>query len=289
LLALVVVPFRGGRGRRALDAAPGRSSVLVAVCARQARLIPFPERSVALAPNLAERTARPQTSVTSSGARFMLSRLRELPRRPRARCVFDLDNTLFDTRHRTLALARAFDREHETTCFARLTLARVGRDAAQTCERARMSLETSEHFQREWLEGFWRAENFALDRPIPSMIRWVWRAREAGAEIVFLTGRLRRYRRATLDQLERAGLRFVRAGDVRHKPRLSLRTTDFKARALAEILRDGFLGWYVTESRREIGFLQAALPGAPLVLLGSRLEPKAHRIARGTPQLPAVM
>lgn len=208
-----------------------------------------------------------------------------------SKCVaaFDLDNTLFDSRARTLAAAHAFDAEQGSQHFAELTLPQVALDARQTCARLGGIPEAVvDAFDAYWSRAFWQPAQFALDPPLEPVLDWVRAAHDRGVNVRYVTGRAKAYGEPSLAQLHRAGLTFAEAAHLHLKPSIRVDTMEHKRSALARLQQASTVLWYVTESRHEIVSLQEALPGFPLVLLDCTFERGGPAVAPGTPMLPAV-
>ena len=199
--------------------------------------------------------------------------------------VFDLDNTVFDTRPRTLMVARRYDAERGTTWFSGLGLDGVRRDGRATMEAALGPAEVVEDFAAYWRVEFWRPEAFVHDAPIASVVAWVHAAHDVGAEVRFLTGRIEALRRPSLDALHRIGLP-VPAEALTCKPGLGTRTAPWKAEVLIEWSGQAPLGWFLTEGRRDTAWIQRTVPTVPCVLLDCSFEDPTHAVAAGTPTLP---
>src|SRR5262245_51829242 len=88
----------------------------------------------------------------------------------RRAAVFDIDNTLADTRYRTLAIARDFDRRYGTDFFSRLTVEKVGHGGADTAERMGVSPEWTKRFDRFWFAEFWNTDNWKFDSPMGEVV-----------------------------------------------------------------------------------------------------------------------
>lgn len=200
--------------------------------------------------------------------------------------VFDIDNTLVDTRPRTLHVAREFDRNGGTSWFASLTLETTGVDGADTCERVGgIPAGVRRRFEAAWREGFWDPANFVFDRPVKPVVAWAKKAHAAGIEVRLLTGRWRGFEQTSVRQLRRAGLSFVDPAHAFHKPSPRVWTKSYKAQVIRELMSQGFVAWYVTESRLEIAHIQSVVRGAPCVLVDCSLEPKSIRVRPRTPRL----
>lgn len=225
------------------------------------------------------------------GAAFLEARLRAA-RGGDAVAVFDLDNTLFDTRPRTLAAARAFDAERGSRWFEGLTVAGVRRDGLATARAMApppLPDDVTLAFEAYWREAFWDARRFALDEPLRDVIFWVERARELGVGARFLTGRTAPYHEVSVAGLRHAGLSWVAPEDVVCKPDLTHRTAPFKAQALRELAQEATIACYVSEGRRDVGFIQRELPAVACVLVACSFEdPARDAVAAGTPVLPPI-
>jgi len=232
--------------------------------------------------------------IESTGEAFLRQRLELLQRHAQKRrptcVVFDLDNTLFDTRYRTLAVARRFDALRPPPPLASLThVAQIRERPQETLARlGGIAQEVADAFAEFWLAEFWNPERFVHDVPIDETLRWAVAARDAGADIRFLTGRIERLRGPSMKQLHEAGLH-VPDDALACKPDLSHRTADFKAGVLERWSQESFVGWFLTEGRRDVAHMQRALPQVPCVLLDCSFDDdRPAEIAEDTPTLPRV-
>jgi|GEM_PF-917074 len=201
--------------------------------------------------------------------------------------VFDLDNTLFDARFRTLEVARAYDAANGTRHFSGLTPDLVGLDGTETCKRLGLPEDVAAAFQKHWNVEFWNGHTMKFDTPIPSMVKLAHEAKAAGADVVYLTGRIEKLAPHSLAQLVRAGLPDATADHLFSKPDLKSRTGEYKAAQLDVWQAAGVhIGFFVTEGRRDIGTIQKTNPDVPCVLLRCSLEPLDHAINPDTPQFP---
>jgi hypothetical protein len=200
------------------------------------------------------------------------------------RVVFDVDDTLADTRYRTLFVARLFDRVHRTRHFSELTVTRVDRDGERTARGLGLPEEVVAAFAIFWRAHFWDGQNFAHDRPIQRMIDLAHAARAAGAEVLYLTGRIEAYRAYTRAELARLGLPQVDDAHLVLKPQVGLPTPAYKQAELERLRLAGeHLAWFLTEGRRDLAHLQRHLPGVPTVLLESALERGGEPLRADTP------
>lgn len=217
------------------------------------------------------------------------------------RCVFDLDNTLFDTRFRTLHAAQEFDRINRTHWFAGLsaaTIDRVGIDGRATAEAAGLPPAVVDAVAGFWSRSFWTPANLAYDQPIESSLELVRAAQQAGARVVFLTGRAEScrdpasggatgFRADTIAQLQRAGIDLAEC-DLLLKPQPQDSTPHFKEALLRGWQDQGALGFFVTEGQVDTAHIAARLPDAHCFLLGCTLERGHAVVPTSVPRLPAV-
>ncbi len=234
-------------------------------------------------------TSRAATS--ESGIAFCRAALAEIAVRSHRgeRCVvvFDIDNTLADTRRRTLVAAHAFGKENGIPQLANARLEEMRLTGFETARALGVSLPAATRFERAWQQLFWSAAGIALDRPMAGMIALARRAKAAGAEVVYLTGRNASLAAATRLQLGKFGLPDVDAAHVVCKPSAGLPTPEFKAGVFATLRAMGTqVGFFVTESRRDIGYLQAHQAHVPCVLLDFPLDLPGFQVHRNTPVVP---
>jgi phosphoglycolate phosphatase-like HAD superfamily hydrolase len=181
--------------------------------------------------------------------------------------VFDIDNTLSDGRARTLAVGKAWDKANGTHFFD-VPRARIGHDAGDTAATLGIPAEKREAWAVFWERQFWAPESFVHDAPIPAAVELVKAAKRAGAEVVYLTGRIQTLEQATIDQLRRFGLPDVDADHVVTKPSVETRTTAYRTGWLKDHQPES-IALFFTESRRDLSDAQAQLPKLPAVLLKS--------------------
>lgn len=217
-----------------------------------------------------------QAAPPPDGRRFADGRLHELATLGRlgvkTAVVFDLDNTVFDTRHRTLQAGIAFDAAHGTTFFAGASVDVIGADGTSTAAKLGLVDPHASEFVAFWDIFFWTPENLALDKPIADMVALVQAAQASGAQVTFLTGRVQTFQEASLLQLQAAGLD-VALDDVVCKPDIAVRTGPFKVEHLQAMARAGVeLGFFVTEGSRDLLHLHGALPELPLLRLACSFE-----------------
>jgi hypothetical protein len=198
--------------------------------------------------------------------------------------VFDLDNTVFDTRHRTLQALRDFDRQGGTHHFDGVSVADVQLDAGRTASKLGLADDVIEAAQAFWKTSFWTPASLAHDAPIADMVALVHRARAAGAGVKFLTGRTQPFHAASLAQLRAAGVD-VDDADVVCKPDVATATAPYKEQQMTAWAQQAELGFFVTEGVRDLEHMQSFFRELPLLRLGCSFE-DGEKLA-GIPLWPA--
>jgi hypothetical protein len=187
--------------------------------------------------------------------------------RPEGAClVFDIDNTVADTRYRTLHVARAFDSLARTAHFRQLTLAGVRLDGRATAEALGLPAAVTEDFHAYWRSdrGFWCGDCFVHDRPLEPVAALARRAAALGFEVIWLTGRIEALRGPTAEWLATHGLS---GQQLVCKPDLTVRTAAFKASYFAASGAPNKVGFFMTESTGDIAAVRALIPTVPCILV----------------------
>jgi predicted secreted acid phosphatase len=201
------------------------------------------------------------------GKRFLDAQVAQIKQRTKANqkvaVAFDVDNTLFDTRGRALAIGKMFDKANGTTYFKSKTRKQMGNDAKETSTLVGMSKEHAKKFSSLWFREFFKGENYKNDTQIKKAVDLAKRAARAGADVFYVTARTQSEESFTIAQLAKAGLPTVDADFVVSKPKMKDKTPDYKAAELKRISKDyEFVGWFVTESRKDIQGIKSK--GAPV-------------------------
>ncbi len=202
--------------------------------------------------------------------------------------VFDIDNTLFDSRSRTAEAANLYGNKHGITELATLEAEDAQLNGADTARAAGVTnAATIAAFQRFWAAFFFDGANFQYDEPLSSSIEWALAAKAAGAEIIYLTGREHRKESETRAQLEAAGLPDTDARSVISKPSSAKSTPDYKVKELEKLEQKAHIAWFLTESERDISAVQQSSLSVPCVVFEYPLgEAGNHSADPGTPRLP---
>lgn len=202
----------------------------------------------------------------------------------KVRVVFDIDDTLADTRARTLGIAHAFDKKNGTHYFDKLNRSEVGHRAEDTAQAMGLPAKVVKDFSAYWNVEFWKGENLKFDKPMQKIIDLAKQAKAAGADVTYLTGRYDGIRSSTLEQLKAFGLPDADEKHLFCKPTIGTRTTEYKRDMLTQWRQDGFqIGWFFTESRRDVAFIQQELPTMSTVLLAAAKEKGGDSVRADTP------
>ena len=252
------------------------------------------ERPIPSGAELANKKPAPAGVMTLLGVRvrpeaLLAKRFDEIERLVKSgetvHCVFDLDNTLFDTRGRTLHALTVFDRENGTSYAVGLDVRSMGEDGRKTAIGLGLPDDVVERIGVVWDREFWDPANLVHDGLMPS-IELVKEAQERGAQVVFLTGRTEDhgFREPTRAQLARAGID-VPDERLLLKPSIEARTAPYKLAQM--VAMEATLGFFLTEGRRDMDHLSTSIPGFIGFLLDATFE-RGGPACAGVPVLPRI-
>jgi phosphoglycolate phosphatase-like HAD superfamily hydrolase len=158
--------------------------------------------------------------------------------------IFDLDDTLFETRTRSSGIVAEYGRLKNNAVLAAArpehvrfgleeTLANVGLSAAEI--EGALGRDVRRYWSPRFFDGSW----FRVDTPLPGSVAYVKRLADAGARIVYLSGRKANTRQQTLDALRAAGFPtgqgttlFVKPDPAPGEPKLE--TAEWKGKVTKE-------------------------------------------------------
>lgn len=224
-----------------------------------------------------------------SGLAVCRAALRSADRRPGEglRVIFDIDNTLVDTRARTRAAADRFARRSpDYAPLAGLPLSAIRYDGQETARALGLDAAAARAFHADWDRFFWQPESLRHDRPMRTTVQLARQAKAAGAEVFYLTGRIESLKEPTIGQLRRLGLPDADAAHVVCKPSVRVRTAPFKQQVVSDMLRQGCrIAWFMSDSRTDIAAAQRVLPPRSCVLVDFPVQPAGPppAIDRSTP------
>lgn len=236
-------------------------------------------------------TTPASTQRTIDGRVFMQNALADIKKKVAAGekvvVVFDIDNTLFDSRARTAAAANEYGETNGIPKLEQLTADQAELNGKDTAKKAGISnIATINDFAKFWSGFFFQGAHYHHDTPLASSIAWANAAKAAGAEIVYLTGREQKSESFTRAQLKAAGLPDTDAKHVICKPASAKSTPEYKAAEFEKLTKSSHVAWFLTESERDISAVQKAVPSVPCVVLEYPLgEAGDHHAKAGTPRL----
>jgi hypothetical protein len=193
--------------------------------------------------------------------------------------ILDLDDTIFDTRSRTLRILREFVAEpevaeaypHEAKIIEELELADVHYHidetmAANSIENAEFVQNASERFNRKYYSN----DYLRYDRVVPGALSYVGELIRQGARIVYLTGRnAPGMGPGTMRELAEKRFLFSGTNQVKllMKPNAKMDDLEFKAKAFEKISKYGVVVGGFENEPRNINAMAKAFPEATMVFL----------------------
>ncbi len=205
--------------------------------------------------------------------------------------VFDLDSTIFDTRHRIVHLLRELacrqgywdlyriQPHHLTDWDLGRSMARAG-IAPERAEKMQANVES--YFAQKFFDGAYVLHDHAF----PGASSMVWACYRAGLQVVYLTGRHQEMRAGTEEALLRAGFPYDRPGThLVVKPDLQTDDTVFKDEALREIRRWGPPVLFVDNEPANVNLFLARHPEALTVFMEADHSPRPDRPDPALPRI----
>jgi len=213
---------------------------------------------------------------------------------PHGVAVFDLDSTLLDNRPRQARILREYGASAGLPALAGLDPGHwTSWDLAEAMRLAGLPPEeVARHLlpaRRFWAERFFTSAYCRDDEPLPGAPEFVRAAAEAGAVLVYLTGRPGRMRAGTLSVFRRCGLPLPlpEAGRVRllMKPEAPLDDDEWKALAAGQVSALGEVVAAFDNEPAHVNAYAAAWPGALCVHLDTDHSPRPVEVA---PRVPSI-
>lgn len=201
--------------------------------------------------------------------------------------VFDLDDTLFDARSRTLPILQELARDPmmkghpegaKRLADAKLEMLQYELD------RTFASLGIDDPGALEIAKAYWKPRFFsdkycAMDAAIPGAAQYVNRLHKLGAKIVYLSGRdVPRMQRGTTLSLRQSGFPMGKNTELLLKPKAEMDDFQFKLEAFEKIGKRGRVVAVFENEPKNLNALGEAFPKAVLVFLDTR-----HSKAPDTP------
>jgi len=206
--------------------------------------------------------------------------------------VFDLDDTLFESAPRSLELLRRWGREHDEPRLAGLEPGDMAYMLDDTLENAGLSAEEiggplGDRIEAWWEARFFGGEHYHLDGLVPGAVAYVNRLADAGARVVYVTGRTEDGREGSLEALRAAGYPTEDVPFFLKPEEPYMKTAVFKGRVARDELPQ--LGVPVAAFDNEPGNCNAFLrnlPGAVVVFMQTMHKPWAPELEEGIPGIP---
>jgi beta-phosphoglucomutase-like phosphatase (HAD superfamily) len=199
--------------------------------------------------------------------------------------VFDLDDTLINTRERNLRIISAFISQsdvkarygEEVQKISALTLSDIKYLLADTLKSKGV---VNSDFLKEasdfWLDRFFSNEYCSSDKPTPGAAKYLHDLIKAGAKIVYLTGRdIPRMEQGTRINLKRNFFPMLSEHtELLMKPDPKIDDLAFKKEALAQIKEMGDVAAVFENEPANLNALSEFFPNATAVFLDSIHSPK---------------
>jgi hypothetical protein len=198
--------------------------------------------------------------------------------------IFDIDDTLLLTAHRNLRILKEFAGQPSVTkawpkdAAALLGLRPESLKYSIVDSAKAAGVETPELVEE--LKGFWRMRFFtnaylAADEPLPGAAPYCSELAQAGARIVYMTGRDETMRAGTEESLARHGFP---KHELVLKPRFDTPDLEFKTQALARLHKEGSVEGAFENEPAHVNLFQAAFPTALMFFVetkhsGKPIEP----------------
>ena len=201
--------------------------------------------------------------------------------------VFDLDDTLIDTRHRTLSILRELAAEpwlaarfpKEAPRLARVTLNQMHYELNDTF--AELGLDSPDLLRETtafWAKRFFTSAYVERDVALPGAVRYVNDLYRAGAKIVYLTGRDEPNMFAgTGENLRRLGFPLEEDVALILKPNARMSDLEFKAAAIKRIAGLGQVTAFFENEPANLNLMREGFAGATGVFIDTQHSPKPDR------------
>lgn len=179
-------------------------------------------------------------------ARVLLQQVLDRARQPGSVVVFDLDSTLLDNKTRQAKIMAEYGQRHGLDTLAASRAEHWQgwdyRIAMRSAGLPEDQLEIhAEPYRELWRELFFTSEYCRVDEAIPGAVAFVAAVREAGARVLYVTGRHEGMRAGSVECFGRHGFPVPDGDRVQlwMKPTLEEHDDDYKARVHADLLKVG--------------------------------------------------
>ena len=129
--------------------------------------------------------------------------------------VFDLDSTLYEVSHRTLAIIKEWNQDPKTQLAVQpaldsIAIHHIGYSLADLAQNLGLPVDHPDtqhaltHLKPFWWDRFFSNDYLPHDKPYPGAVEFVRKLSSLGAHIIYLTGREhKKMYRVTVDNLQR--------------------------------------------------------------------------------------
>ena len=197
--------------------------------------------------------------------------------------ILDIDDTLLSTSGRHLRILREFASHkgisHKVPAQVRYLITETARAAGLSDERLLSEL------REFWFARFFRNEYLLEDEPIDGAQDYCRELLEAGARIVYLTGRDETMREGTLAALRKHDFPLAEPSSLLLKPEFSTPDREFKEQALARIAAEGPVAGGFENEPLHIHLLLEIFPKGRMVLVDSRHSGRPAPPLSGVPKI----
>lgn len=193
---------------------------------------------------------------------------------------FDLDGCLFDTRPRQVHILRELAGQRGWDCLCQVEVGHfLDWSLSGTLRNAGIAdawIAEHESVIREfWASRFFHSDYMTLDHAMPGSPSFIRECLEAGALVVYLTGRDNSMRPGTEVALRRFGFPYDRPeARLITKPRFDMDDTEFKESALETIATLGEVVTYFDNEPANVNLFAARHPSATVVFVETDHSPK---------------
>lgn len=230
---------------------------------------------------------------TGAEARALLQEVLDRCRRPGAVVVFDLDSTLLDNKPRQARIMAEYGREHGAPALAgsrreHWTGGWDFRVAMRNAGLPEHEIELhAEPYRAYWRERFFTSEYCRLDEPTAGAVAFVTAVRQAGARVLYVTGRHEGMREGTVDCFARVGMPVPDGDGVQlwMKPTVDEDDDHFKARVHAELPKAGEVVAVFDNEPTHVNDYRRSLPQALVIHLATDHSMREVFVDRAIPSI----
>ncbi len=194
--------------------------------------------------------------------------------------IFDLDDTVFDNRHRTLAILRDFAKlpttqsEHPDVAKRLLAanLEQMHYDYQNSLREVGISdPKIVDAIKTWWTEKYFSNAYCLVDQPMAGSIAYVRSLYDLGAHIVYLTGRNEpNMKKGTLESMRKLGFPMGKRTTLILKPRFEMDDLIYKKGAFEQIRKLGQVIASFENEPRNLNAMGEAFPKSVLVFIDSQ-------------------